>query len=125
MIVPPAGWWGEAVCGTVFWWMRKRMPLTTPRLSAAATLDVLHVAAAKLIGTTDFCTFDTRPIRFGRADRTGRRLSIARADHSVKSQILEKLTFSGLRLRKWLLFTQRSCFSIPARQIPAADSSGR
>jgi predicted nucleic acid-binding protein len=24
------------------------------------TLDVLHVAAAKLIGTTDFCTFDTR-----------------------------------------------------------------
>lgn len=24
------------------------------------TLDVLHVAAAKLIGTTEFCTFDTR-----------------------------------------------------------------
>jgi hypothetical protein len=24
------------------------------------TLDVLHVATAKLIGTTDFCTFDTR-----------------------------------------------------------------
>jgi len=24
------------------------------------TLDVLHVAAAKLIGTTDFCTFDAR-----------------------------------------------------------------
>lgn len=24
------------------------------------TLDVLHAAAAKLIGTTEFCTFDTR-----------------------------------------------------------------
>jgi predicted nucleic acid-binding protein len=24
------------------------------------TLDVLHVAAAKLVGVTDFCTFDTR-----------------------------------------------------------------
>ena len=24
------------------------------------TLDILHVATAKLIGTTDFCTFDTR-----------------------------------------------------------------
>jgi hypothetical protein len=24
------------------------------------TLDILHVASAKLIGTTDFCTFDTR-----------------------------------------------------------------
>ena len=24
------------------------------------TLDILHVAAAKLIGTTEFCTFDTR-----------------------------------------------------------------
>ena len=24
------------------------------------TLDVLHVAAAKLIGTTEFCTFDIR-----------------------------------------------------------------
>jgi hypothetical protein len=24
------------------------------------TLDVLHVATAKLLGTTEFCTFDTR-----------------------------------------------------------------
>jgi hypothetical protein len=24
------------------------------------TLDILHVAAAKLIGATDFCTFDAR-----------------------------------------------------------------
>jgi predicted nucleic acid-binding protein len=24
------------------------------------TLDVLHVAAAKLMGVTEFCTFDTR-----------------------------------------------------------------
>ena len=31
----------------------------TPALGCR-TLDVLHVAAAKLIGTTEFCTFDTR-----------------------------------------------------------------
>jgi len=33
------------------------------------TLDILHVAAAKLIGTTDFCTFDTR--QSGLAGRLG------------------------------------------------------
>ena len=31
----------------------------TPALGCR-TLDVLHVATAKLIGTTEFCTFDTR-----------------------------------------------------------------
>lgn len=29
-------------------------------LVGSRTLDVLHVATAKLIGTTEFCTFDTR-----------------------------------------------------------------
>jgi hypothetical protein len=33
------------------------------------TLDVLHVAAAKLIGATDFCTFDAR--QSGLAGRVG------------------------------------------------------
>ena len=29
-------------------------------VAGCRTLDILHVAAAKLIGTTDFCTFDAR-----------------------------------------------------------------
>ncbi len=50
------------------------------------TLDILHVAAAKLIGTTEFCTFDA-PIQFGRSSWTDPRYSITRGLQFLLCQI--------------------------------------
>ena len=59
MIAPPGYWLREAVCGIVLFWRRSQLLSTTHRL-LEPTLDVLHVAAAKLIGAMEFCTFDVR-----------------------------------------------------------------
>ena len=60
MIVPSVCWSCAVVCVHRVMAEAEAAALNHTPVVGCRTLDVLHVAAAKLIGTREFCTFDAR-----------------------------------------------------------------